>query len=123
MNERAALLIIAILLLLGTSFFHSVENWSFIDSFYFSTITLTTVGYGDLAPTKDISKIFVSLYSILGIGVMLYTLGSIIGKSAVEKGEYLHGLLSDIYDLRHIGRLRKKRKLNREITKSLIKRR
>ena len=32
----------------GSVFYHFIENWSWIDSIYFSVITLTTVGYGDL---------------------------------------------------------------------------
>jgi hypothetical protein len=34
----------------GTLFYSQVEGWSLLDSLYFSIITLTTVGYGDLTP-------------------------------------------------------------------------
>ena len=43
------MLVFAILLLyiaLGAIFFSFVERWSYIDSFYFCFITLTTVGFG-----------------------------------------------------------------------------
>lgn len=71
--------ILIILLGIGTVFYSYAEGWSFIDSFYFSTITLTTIGYGDLAPTTDVTKIFTAFYAIFGIGIMLYVLSSVIG--------------------------------------------
>ena len=67
---RILLLLSLATLLVGTLFYHSAENWTWVDSFYFSSITLTTVGYGDLYPTTDLSKIFTVLYAILGIGIL-----------------------------------------------------
>ena len=43
-------------------------------------MTLTTVGYGDLVPTTDISKIFTSFYAVFGIGAMLYIISTVVGK-------------------------------------------
>jgi len=34
---------------LGTVIYHFVEGWSWLDSLYFSVITLTTIGYGDFS--------------------------------------------------------------------------
>jgi len=50
-----------------TTFYHLSEWWSWIDSFYFSVTTLATVGYGDLAPTKDSSKLFTVFFIIFGV--------------------------------------------------------
>ncbi|MCT4638656.1 MAG: potassium channel family protein [Bacteroidales bacterium] len=55
----------------GTIIYHYVEGWRWIDSFYFSVITLTTVGYGDLSPQTDFGKIFTTFYVIIGIGILL----------------------------------------------------
>lgn len=57
-------------LLIGTVFYHYVEGFDWIDAFYFSAITLTTVGYGDLAPETTIGKIFTIFYIIIGIGII-----------------------------------------------------
>ncbi len=72
-----ALFLILALILIGTLIFKSLEDWSYVDSFYFSTSTLTTVGYGDLVPTSDISKILASVYAILGVGTFLFCLSFI----------------------------------------------
>jgi voltage-gated potassium channel len=43
------------------------EGWSRFDSFYWSFITATTVGYGDIRPTKRRSRIFAVLIAFLGL--------------------------------------------------------
>lgn len=67
----AAVIIIVFFLTLGTISFHVLEEWSFAESFYFSVATLTTVGYGDLHPTYDLSRIFAAFYILFGVGASL----------------------------------------------------
>lgn len=43
------------------------EGWSRFDSFYWSFITATTVGYGDIRPVKPWSRIFAILIAFLGL--------------------------------------------------------
>jgi voltage-gated potassium channel len=54
----------------GTIFYHLVEHLSWLDAYYFSVITLTTVGYGDITPHTAAGKIFTSIYVLFGIGVI-----------------------------------------------------
>jgi len=58
-------------LLSGMLFYHWVEGWGYLDSLYFSVITLATVGYGDFAPTTDAGKVFTIGYVFLGIGLLV----------------------------------------------------
>jgi len=41
------------------------EGWSRFDSFYWSFVTATTVGYGDLHPVKRASKLIALLIALL----------------------------------------------------------
>ena len=56
-DERTRPLFIwaGILIFLGSAVFHWLEDWSWVDSFYFSVISLTTVGYGDFTPTTTLT--------------------------------------------------------------------
>jgi hypothetical protein len=59
-----------IIVAVGGVFYHQVEGWSWLDSYYFTIITLTTVGYGDFAPQTDLGKLFTMLYVVLGLGII-----------------------------------------------------
>jgi voltage-gated potassium channel len=67
---RMLLALVVSLLVSGTTFFTLVEGWSVLDAFYFSVTTLTTVGFGDPAPTTALGKIFTILYIFVGLGVI-----------------------------------------------------
>jgi len=70
----------------GTIFYHVVEGWSWVDSFYFSVITLATVGYGDLHPTTDLSKLFTAAYIVMGLGIIASAI-NIIAKGRIQRVE------------------------------------
>jgi voltage-gated potassium channel len=54
----------------GTIFYHFTEHWSWVDAYYFSVVSLTTVGYGDLTPHTTSGKIFTTIYLMFGIGIL-----------------------------------------------------
>ena len=60
-----------VLILVGTGFFHVSEDWSLLNSLYFSVVSLTTVGYGDLTPTTSEAKVFTILYLLLCVGLLM----------------------------------------------------
>lgn len=43
------------------------EGWSRFDSFYWSFITATTVGYGDVRPTKRLARVLAIVIALLGL--------------------------------------------------------
>lgn len=60
----------ATLLATGTVVFRLLEDWSWVDSLYFTVIALTTVGFGDLTPTTDAAKLFTVVYILSGIAII-----------------------------------------------------
>ena len=61
---------------IGTIVFHVLEGWSIVDSLYVTAQTLTTVGYGDLAPQTMRGRVFATGFMMLGVGIVLYALTS-----------------------------------------------
>ncbi|MFH1256512.1 MAG: potassium channel family protein [Candidatus Diapherotrites archaeon] len=82
----AAFSVIIVSLIVGTVAYHYIEGWDFIQSFYFSVTTLTTVGYGDVHPTTDFSRLFTSFYILFNVALVLASLG-IIGRYYLERSE------------------------------------
>ncbi len=78
------LLLIVFILFVGTIFYHYVESWTWIDSFYFSVITLATIGYGDMYPTTELSKLFTVIYLFIGIGTLISFI-QIIARHTIEE--------------------------------------
>ena len=70
----------------GTVVFHLLEKWSWIDSFYFTIITLATIGYGDLVPTTPVGKLVTVIFVIVGVGIFLAFLNKVMERR-VERRE------------------------------------
>ena len=61
---------IFLLLLAGsTVFFHYQEGWTWIDSWFFTVTTVSTVGYGNLVPATDLGKLVTTGLIFCGIGL------------------------------------------------------
>ena len=61
---------LAFILVLGTVVYHYVEGWSWVDAFYFSAVAGSTVGFGDLSPTTNGSKLFTVLYIFSAMAII-----------------------------------------------------
>ena len=58
------------LLAVGTVTYRLLEDCSWVDSMYFSVVAVTTVGFGDLTPSTDASKLFTVVYILSGITII-----------------------------------------------------
>lgn len=54
----------------------------YIDCIYFSTITITSIGYGDISPNTPQMKLFISLFAIIGQFYTVVLVGILISKFA-----------------------------------------
>lgn len=54
-----------------------------IDAYYFTVITLTTIGYGDFGPTTPLTKIFTTVYVFIGLGIIAGLIG-LIGETVIN---------------------------------------
>jgi len=70
-RSRPIFIYAIIVIILGAVLYHWLESWSWVDSFYFVVITLTTIGYGDFSPTTTLTKIITIFYGINGIILLL----------------------------------------------------
>lgn len=50
----------------GTAGFMALENLSFTDALYYNIVTISTVGYGDIHPTRQASRMFSVLLIVMG---------------------------------------------------------
>jgi voltage-gated potassium channel len=71
--------------LVGTLVYSILEDWSLVDALYFSVVTLTTIGYGDLHPTTDASRLFTILYILSGLGIVTLFVTELAGHSAMAR--------------------------------------
>ena len=87
---RALLAMMIVLLISGTSFYAIHEGWSIVDALYFCVTTMSTVGFGDLSPTTNISKIFTIMYSLVSIGVFV-GVASKLANAMISRSRHLAG--------------------------------
>lgn len=59
-----------VLIATGTVVYHLIEDWSWVDSAYFSVVAVTTVGFGDIHPSTDASKLFTIFYILSGVAII-----------------------------------------------------
>ena len=61
---------------------------SFFDALYWATVTLTTVGYGDLCPVTDVGRVVSMLSSLFGVAIVALPSGAITASYLGELREY-----------------------------------
>jgi voltage-gated potassium channel len=85
-------------MLLGTIGFRFVEGLSFLNAFYFTIVTIATVGYGDIAPVTPLGRILAIAIIVCGVGTFLAfivnaTEGFLVKREAGQRKEKLRMVL------------------------------
>ena len=69
-----AITLLLILLVIGVFGFRFMSNYTWIDALYMTVITITTVGFGEVQPLDDTSKIFTIFLILNSVVIVGYAL-------------------------------------------------
>jgi voltage-gated potassium channel len=84
-----AIILLFVLLTIGVVGFKLMSHYSWIDAFYMTVITITTVGFGEVQPLDDFSKIFTIFLILTSVVIVGYALSVIteyiLSKNSIEE--------------------------------------
>ena len=83
------------IIFVGIFIFRRLESWTYINAFYFTVITLTTIGYGDIVPKTEIGKIAASLFALIGVAIFLFCVGIIAENYFFKRMDKLDKAIDD----------------------------
>jgi hypothetical protein len=63
----------------GGSIFSQIQHANTIDTMYFSFITMTTVGYGDLTPVENLPRMIAVTEALIGQIYLVTAVGLLVG--------------------------------------------
>ncbi|WIY24260.1 potassium channel family protein [Parasedimentitalea psychrophila] len=75
------------IVLWASVFYRYVEGWSWLDSIYFSVVTISTVGFGDFSPETAPGKIFTMFYIVIGLGIFVTAVTTVADSILSQSGE------------------------------------
>ncbi|XP_058127916.1 TWiK family of potassium channels protein 7 [Anopheles ziemanni] len=79
------------------------EDWSFFDGYYFCFITMTTIGFGDLVPSKPNYMLLCTLYILVGLA-LTSTIIELVRRQYAQSWQKLQALSGPLADtLRRLG--------------------
>ncbi len=91
-NLKASIFLLFCIIVTGTAGFHILENIDILTSLYWTIVTVTTIGYGDIVPRTAGGRIFSIIIIISGVSVALYTFASAMAFSMEGKLKTIMGV-------------------------------
>uniref|UniRef100_A0A5S6QNJ7 Potassium channel domain-containing protein n=1 Tax=Trichuris muris TaxID=70415 RepID=A0A5S6QNJ7_TRIMR len=79
---------------LGGLLFCNTEMWNYFEAFYFSFITMTTIGFGDLIPRRGSNMIGILMYIVLGLVITTMCI-DLVGVQYIRKIHYFGRKIQD----------------------------
>ncbi len=90
---KALLMLLAVIMVGIFGFEMLEEEYTFIDSFYMTIITISTVGFQEIHPLSDAGKLFTSALIISSFGIFAYSVTTIT--SYIMSGDYRKRFIED----------------------------
>ena len=84
---RLPLILIILISVIGTLGYSAIDNMSLLDALYQTSITFTTVGFGEIAPISDLGRIFTINLIIFGYLILVLSMGILI--EVINKGSLI----------------------------------
>lgn len=98
-NFHYVLYVTITIIFLGATAISIVEKMNLSDSLWWSFVTTTTVGYGDISPETSIGRIIAAILMLVGIGfigMLTGTIATFFIKNIEEKNSYKERVIMDI---------------------------
>ena len=81
-----AIVLLFVVALLGTVGYYYLEGWNLLDGLYMTIITMTTIGYGEVAPLSKAGRLFTIFLSLTSVGIAGYTVSAVA--AFIMEGEF-----------------------------------
>ncbi|MFW6163338.1 MAG: potassium channel family protein [Planctomycetota bacterium] len=75
---RIFIIVLAVAMVAGVTGFMGFEGLSLVDAFYFTVVTVATVGYGDVSPQTTGGKLLATAVIVMGVGAFVGVIGNAI---------------------------------------------
>lgn len=86
-NVTKGIIGIALILCVGATGYRLIEGWPWLDGFYMTVITITTIGFREVHDLTPRGQIFTLFIIFSGIGIVYYTF--VTGTTMIIEGEVL----------------------------------
>lgn len=92
-----AALVLVLVYAVGVAWFVTVERWTLLEAAYMAMHTMATVGFGEVHPLGNASRVFMLAYIPLGVGSVLYLAGLVVEDVVIRE-------VADTFGLRRLNR-------------------
>jgi len=73
-HPTISLALTLVYIVLGLAVYVGFEEWTVLETIYFEIVVLTTVGYGDVSPSLDHTKVFTCFYVLFALVIAVFAI-------------------------------------------------